>query len=101
MNLDMVKPEKFGHLCLVYHFIVPLRRCSHSRFSSSITPGHLTSLETCTLWLLILKLISLVVLMSLGLNITILVLVAFKFKLGSSIFYQIFIFQQMIALEKV
>ena len=24
MNSDMVKPEKFGHLHLVYHFIVPL-----------------------------------------------------------------------------
>ena len=25
MNSDMVKPEKFGHLHLVYHFAVPLR----------------------------------------------------------------------------
>ena len=24
MNSDMVKPEKFGHLHLVYHFTVPL-----------------------------------------------------------------------------
>ena len=24
MNSDMVKPEKFGHLDLVYHFTVPL-----------------------------------------------------------------------------
>ena len=24
MNLHMVKPEKFGHLYLVYHFTVPL-----------------------------------------------------------------------------
>ena len=26
MNLDMVKPEKFGHFHLVYHFSVPLKR---------------------------------------------------------------------------
>ena len=25
MNSDMAKPEKFGHLHLVYHFTVPLR----------------------------------------------------------------------------
>ena len=25
MNSDMVKPEKFGHLHLVYHFTVPLK----------------------------------------------------------------------------
>ena len=25
MNWDMVKPEKFGHLHLVYHFAVPLK----------------------------------------------------------------------------
>ena len=25
MNADMVKPEKFGHLHLVYHSAVPLR----------------------------------------------------------------------------
>ena len=25
MNSDMVKPEKFGHLRLVYHFTVPLK----------------------------------------------------------------------------
>ena len=25
MNSNMVKPEKFGHLHLVYHFTVPLR----------------------------------------------------------------------------
>ena len=24
MNSDMVKPEKFGHLHLVYHFTLPL-----------------------------------------------------------------------------
>ena len=26
MNSDMVKPERFGHLHLVYHFTVPLSR---------------------------------------------------------------------------
>ena len=26
MNSDMVKPEKFGHLHLVYHFTVPLKK---------------------------------------------------------------------------
>ena len=26
MNSDMVKPENFGHLHLVYHFTVPLRK---------------------------------------------------------------------------
>ena len=25
MNSDMVRPEKFGHLHLVYHFTVPLK----------------------------------------------------------------------------
>ena len=25
MNSNMVKPEKFGHFYLVYHFTVPLR----------------------------------------------------------------------------
>ena len=29
MNSDMVKPERFGHLHLVYHFTVPLR---HAHF---------------------------------------------------------------------
>ena len=27
MNSNMVKPEKFDHLCLVYHFTVPLTKC--------------------------------------------------------------------------
>ena len=27
MNSNMVKPEKFDHLQLVYHFIVPLTKC--------------------------------------------------------------------------
>ena len=26
MNSDMVKPEKFGHFHLVYHFTLPLNR---------------------------------------------------------------------------
>ena len=30
MNSDMVKPEKFGHLHLVYHFTVPLRTLSNN-----------------------------------------------------------------------
>ena len=30
MNSDMVRPEKFGHLHLVYHFTVPLRQASYS-----------------------------------------------------------------------
>ena len=28
MNSNMVKPEKFGHLHLVYHFTVPLKKTS-------------------------------------------------------------------------
>ena len=31
MNSDMVKPEKFGHLHLVYHFTVPLILLNHNQ----------------------------------------------------------------------
>ena len=30
MNSDMVKPEKFGHLHLVYHFTIPLSNVNNS-----------------------------------------------------------------------
>ena len=30
MNSDMVKAEKFDHLHLVYHFIVPLNNSPHA-----------------------------------------------------------------------
>ena len=38
MNPNMVKPEKFGHLHLVYHFTFPLRVKAHSKpwFDSEI-----------------------------------------------------------------
>ena len=29
MNSDMIKPKKFDHLHLVYHFTVPLKDNSH------------------------------------------------------------------------
>ena len=35
MNSDMVKPEKFGHLHLVYHFTVPLSVCNKVLMSES------------------------------------------------------------------
>ena len=35
----MVKPEKFGHLHLVYHFTVPLRLGVIGRFSNAIIVG--------------------------------------------------------------
>ena len=35
MNSDMVKPEKFGHLHLVYHFTVPLSFREQSSFMLS------------------------------------------------------------------
>ena len=34
MNSDMVKPEKFGHLHLVYHFTVPSR--GHENFPHTL-----------------------------------------------------------------
>ena len=39
MNSDMVKPEKFGHLHLVYHFAVPLRQIEWRIQNGSITNG--------------------------------------------------------------
>ena len=36
MNSDMVKPEKFGHLHLVYHFTVPLKRSEVVSFADII-----------------------------------------------------------------
>ena len=35
MNSDMVKPEKLGHLYLVYHFPVPLRYIDYITISIS------------------------------------------------------------------
>ena len=32
MNSDMVKPEKFGHLHLVYHFTVPLSKLPKKKY---------------------------------------------------------------------
>ena len=39
MNSSMVKPEKFGHLHLVYHFTIPLSK--HVGKSSKSTKGEL------------------------------------------------------------
>ena len=43
MNSDMVKPEKFGHLHLVYHFTVPLKWCNND-----ITNANGRALDTLT-----------------------------------------------------
>ena len=32
MNSDVVKPEKFGHLHLVYHFTIPLSHLREHKF---------------------------------------------------------------------
>ena len=36
MNSDMVKPEKLGHLHLVYHFTVPLSFCQNGSINISV-----------------------------------------------------------------
>ena len=40
----MVKPEKFGHLHLVYHFTVPLRVLSQVNEPLCLTRGYITVL---------------------------------------------------------
>ena len=37
MNSDMVKPEKFGHLHIVYHFTVPLKVHAFFLFQKSLS----------------------------------------------------------------
>ena len=39
MNSGMVKPEKFGHLYLVYHFTVPLKNGEVSEIQLSNFDG--------------------------------------------------------------
>ena len=46
MNSNMAKPEKFGHLPLVYHFKVPLIKLFHigaknkAHIGETLTPLH-------------------------------------------------------------
>ena len=35
MNSDIIKPKKFGHLHLVYHFTVPLKKIFESLLGNS------------------------------------------------------------------
>ena len=48
MNSNMAKPEKFGHLPLVYHFKVPLIKLFHIGAKKKHTSGKL--LPPCINW---------------------------------------------------
>ena len=50
MNSNMAKPEKFGHLPLVYHFKVPLIKLFHIGAKKSTHRGNSYPLASIGIW---------------------------------------------------